>query len=114
MKTEELEIAALDEGLAKKVADEIAAREARLRANQKGVLGMKRVLEFSPLKRPEATKRSPIPSCFATSIEVRNEFTAKRSTFVDSYRASSARLRNGELGTAFPMYSFRPSSAVAS
>jgi REP element-mobilizing transposase RayT len=88
---------------------ELRERERELRATQRGVLGMKKVLAESPLHRPKFTKRKRRPLCFAATADARYAYLQHVRAFVAAFRAASQAFRAGQLDASFHAYSFRPS-----
>lgn len=109
--TRELEIAALDSTLASKVAVAVDSREKDLRAAQRRVVGMTRVLRLSPFDRPKMSARSAMPLCFASTRAVRTAFAESWCAFVAAFRRASENFRAGVLDVSFPAFSFRPITA---
>jgi hypothetical protein len=108
--TVELEVAGAGDELAAAIEDAIVEREKDLRAQQKGVLGMQRVLQCSPFDRPAMQSRTKMPLCFASTHELREAFLHGWCKFVEAFRAASKAFRSGFLTAAFPIFSFRPST----
>lgn len=89
---------------------ELRARERELRATQRGILGMMKVLAESPLHRPKFTKRKRRPLCFAATADARYAYLQHVRAFSAAFRAASQSFRAGQLDALFPRHSFRPSA----
>jgi len=77
-----LEVGAVDRDLATAIAEAINAREADLRHEMRGVLGMDKVLEMPAMSRPKSSSRSPMPLCFASTRAAWYEFLDGWRAFV--------------------------------
>ena len=98
---------------AEEVADlaaHVLARRAKLRAAREGrpVLGARRVVQEDVFSAPAHPKRSPMPLCHASTGDLWLAFREGWRRFVWAYRAASAAFREGDFGTVFPDFSFRP------
>lgn len=81
---------------------------AEARGN-KGVLGVERVLAQKVFDAPDRPKRSPMPLCHASSIDLWLAFREHWRAFLRAYREASVAFRLGYLNVAFPDWAFRPS-----
>lgn len=106
--TATLEVGTLDAELAERVETAVKAREAQIRATQRGVVGMSTVEAMEPLAQPEASSRSPMPLCFASTSEAWSGFVAGWRAFRHAFHAASYDFRHGVLDVVFPAGSFRP------
>ncbi len=105
-----METGVLDAALAARVEAAVKAREASLREKRRGVVGMAAVEAMSPLSRPERSKRSPMPLCFASTWEGWAGFVSGWRAFCHAFAVASLSCRMGGLDVAFPAGAFRPSS----
>ena len=71
-------------------------------------MGVRFVLAQEPHSKPRSTNKSPGPLVHASRPAMRKVFRALYRCFVDAYRSAAERLRCGELGVMFPLYSFPP------
>ena len=96
--------------LAAEVREAIAERERQAAVARGGrqVLGARRAAEAGVFDGAPAPKRSPRPSCHASTRALREMFAAGWSAFCDAYRRASSKYRSGELGISFPAHCFRP------
>jgi REP element-mobilizing transposase RayT len=78
----------------------------------KRVLGARKVLAQKVWDAPERPKRSPMPLCHASSLELWVAFRDAWRDFVRSFREASALFRAGFLHVRFPEWSFRPSLPI--
>lgn len=78
----------------------------------KRVLGAQKVLAQKVWDAPEHPKRSPMPLCHASSLELWLAFRDAWRDFVRTFRQASAVFRAGVLDVPFPEWSFRPSSPI--
>jgi hypothetical protein len=111
--TAELEVAGVGGEVAAEIERAIQEREEQARAEQKGVLGMQRVLQSSPFDRPAVQARSKMPLCFASTREAKDAFVDGWWKFVAAFRAASEAFRAGCLTALFPAHSFRPITATS-
>lgn len=107
-KTVVLEVPAVEAAMAEAMEAAVKGRERALRAEQRGVVGMAKVLAESPLSRPKASSRSPKPLCFASTREGWWAFVVEWRAYVAAFRAASERFRAGVWTAVFPPGAFRP------
>jgi hypothetical protein len=106
------EVAGVGEHMASRIREAIAQHEAAHRKAEPNVLGMNKVLELSPFDAPKESKRTRKPLCFASTRDLCQEFVDRFRAFVNAFREASHRFRAGVLDAKFPLYSFRPCTAV--
>ena len=88
---------------------EIEERAAAINeALERQPVGATFVLAQDPHSWPRSSDRSPAPLVHATNKRVREMFRAAYRRFVDAFRHSAERVRQGEYNVAFPLYSFPP------
>ena len=90
------------------VLEMVRAAEREAEAAHEHVLGRANVLGQNPHYRPKRPKRSPRPYCHATHAADRIAFIEDFHAFVASFRAASARWRQGDLTVEFPPGAVRP------
>ena len=87
----------------KTMCNEITADAAAERKETgKSVLGIKRIMRFSPMHIPEGDNGRAAPRVHCFEPEIRRAFLAAYRTFVEGYRAANATLRKGLKGFDFP------------
>ena len=87
----------------KTLCDEITADAAAERQETgKTVLGVKRIMRFSPTHIPEGENGSPAPRVHCWEATIRRAFIAAYRAFVEAYRIANATLRKGLAGFDFP------------
>ena len=97
------------EDMCDRIAD-AAAKERRLTG--KTVLGLKRILRFSPTHTPSAVKDTPAPLMHCCDAEIRRFFRAAYRSFVEGYRIANAALREGLHYFDFPEGGHPPVSCI--
>src|SRR5262249_43961235 len=90
------------------VLEMVRAAEREAEAAHEHVLGRANVLAQNPHHRTRRPKRSPRPYCHATRASDRLAFIERFRAFVASFRAASARWRQGDLSVEFPLGAVRP------
>jgi REP element-mobilizing transposase RayT len=93
---------------ARQVLEMVQAAEQQAEAVHGRVLGRAGVLAQNPYHRPTRPKRSPRPYCHGTRPADRAAFLERYRAYVASFRAASARWRQGELLAEFPLGAIRP------
>ena len=91
--------------ICKSISDE-AADERRLTGTS--VLGVKRLLRYSPRHVPEKMDRTPAPKVHSACPELRAQFKAAYRGFVDGYREALQALNRGLLTPLFPQGGLPP------
>ena len=90
----------------------IDERQRQLRKDVRTVVGMRAVLTRSPLHRPNRSKRSPAPRCFATCLKAKRSFFRAWTDFLNAFRMASEAFRAGNVDAVFPPNSHRPPTHI--
>jgi REP element-mobilizing transposase RayT len=87
------------------LADDVAEEASH---KFQSVTGCKNVVRQKPHFRPEKTKKSAAPVCFASTEEAIASFLEMRRGFCATYATASEKFRSGDFSVPFPPFSFRP------
>jgi len=86
--------------------DEDGARE-RHRTGRKS-LGVKKILQAKPTRRPKKVKKSPRPRYHAVAALAFKRWREALAEVIQEFREASSRLRRGDRSAAFPEGTFPP------
>jgi len=86
--------------------DEEGARDRRITGKKS--LGVKKILNMRPTRRPRSVERSPKPRFHAARESVLKRLREAYRQVVQAYRAASERLLGGDRGAEFPEGTFPP------